>query len=82
MNRAAIAVAVVLLVLHTSHAFNLLADESDCLCPRNYHPVCGTDDRTYSNECVFKCIQAQLRRQNTRLEIKFDGECTEYNDLL
>ena len=26
-----------------------------CVCPAVYRPVCGSDDRTYSNDCQANC---------------------------
>lgn len=80
-TKIVIAVALVFMVLQSSFAYDIYEEEADCLCPRNYDPVCGTDNRTYSNECVFKCIQAKLRRQNIRLELKSKGECEQNNEL-
>ncbi|CAG0879153.1 unnamed protein product [Cyprideis torosa] len=40
-------------------------------CPANYDPICGTDGRTYPNECTLK--QEQCR--NPSLQIKQRGEC-------
>lgn len=29
--------------------------KSNCVCPQIFKPVCGVDNKAYSNECVAKC---------------------------
>ncbi|XP_005045038.1 PREDICTED: serine protease inhibitor Kazal-type 2 isoform X2 [Ficedula albicollis] len=41
-------------------------------CPRDYHPVCGTDGETYGNECVLCLANSE---DNTNIEILRKGHC-------
>lgn len=42
------------------------------ICPSDYEPVCGSDDKTYSNECL---LNIENCRSNQTLAIKHFGAC-------
>lgn len=61
---------------------NRILDEADsimdpCVCPQDYSPICGSDDRTYSNACDFNCE----KKRNEELEITHYGECGDVADV-
>ncbi|KAJ0174480.1 hypothetical protein K1T71_009588 [Dendrolimus kikuchii] len=45
--------------------------EPACACTFNYAPVCGSDGRTYPNQCSMNCARSSL----PSLEIRHTGEC-------
>lgn len=49
----------------------------ECVCSRAYFPLCGSDDKTYSNECTLNCA----RKSNENLSIQFQGECSDVHIL-
>lgn len=47
-----------------------------CICPLNVAPVCASNDKTYSNECLLQCENRRRRELGQPQLIKlYDGEC-------
>ncbi|XP_042881213.1 ovoinhibitor-like isoform X2 [Penaeus japonicus] len=73
---AVLALVALSLLLSTATAQN--GGRSSCpeSCPDGFRPVCGTDNKTYGNEC--KLFQAACRRSG--LAKKNDGPCVSSNN--
>ncbi|XP_056374218.1 trypsin inhibitor ClTI-1-like [Hyla sarda] len=41
-------------------------------CTRDFNPVCGTDGKTYSNECM---LCSSNRDNGLKVQVKWKGEC-------
>lgn len=50
--------------------------ECPLICPANYAPVCGSDNKTYSNECSMKTAACVNK---TMITVAFQGECQPRN---
>uniref|UniRef100_A0A9I3GIP2 Kazal-like domain-containing protein n=1 Tax=Anopheles farauti TaxID=69004 RepID=A0A9I3GIP2_9DIPT len=52
-----------------------------CGCPRSYRPVCGTDHKTYSNQCVLNCRINSNYGRKVDLKLLRDGHCKQYDSV-
>lgn len=51
-------------------------DKEGCICTADVTPVCGTDGRTYENQCWLKCNSDKMQRLgNEEILVKNQGEC-------
>ena len=55
----------------------LLESIKNCECPRIYIPVCGTDNKTYTNLCWMNCMN---EKRGTDVEIFYAGHCFQFID--
>ncbi|KAL7740333.1 hypothetical protein ACLKA6_018774 [Drosophila palustris] len=46
-----------------------------CPCPRNMDPVCGSNNVSYQNRCLFDCARRHLERSGRSLQLLRSGNC-------
>ncbi|XP_014097958.2 double-headed protease inhibitor, submandibular gland [Bactrocera oleae] len=51
------------------------AIDGDCICGRQYSPVCASDSQTYSNRCMYECARTKLKAMGRSLELVRSGVC-------
>nr|XP_032521957.1 uncharacterized protein LOC116773583 [Danaus plexippus plexippus] len=57
----------------------LIEQIKDCKCPRVYIPVCGTDNKTYTNLCWLNCKNFI---KNTNVRLYYVGLCLQFLEPL
>ncbi|CAD0205844.1 unnamed protein product [Chrysodeixis includens] len=71
---------VLSIAVYYTVAFNKTLDdlprlhEQDCgFCERVYFPICATDNKTYTNECRFRCLNSQRPKEEQYKMIRYAG---------
>lgn len=67
----AITIIVAAFVMQTINSIPVEDQDNLCMCNRIYDPICGSDQHTYNNQCLFDCE----KERNQNLEIQFYGDC-------
>ena len=64
---------IILIENESIKTLNIL-DSEECpeYCTDEYHPLCGSDEVTYLNECQFKIVKCS---EKPKLYVKYEGEC-------
>lgn len=57
---------------------NILPENKDCICILEFDPVCGSNGKTYTNDCTFNCAQ----KKDSKLRMRFHGDCKDEVDIL
>lgn len=67
-------IGIALVVLQTVQSAALQSTgDHECVCTREYQPICASNGVTYANKCYYRCE----KEQNNELSILFEGDCDE-----
>ncbi|XP_058060488.1 trypsin inhibitor ClTI-1-like [Anopheles bellator] len=56
---------------------DIYSEMATCACNLLYHPVCASNNETYSNDCVLKCASETPTGRSLGLYKVKDGPCHE-----
>merc|ERR1712212_1452032 len=68
-------------VCRCRRGYKLLANKRSCqkicqkACTKVYKPVCASNGRTYSNQCIFEIAQCQAKKKGIKLTKISQGKC-------
>uniref|UniRef100_A0A2M4DQD3 Putative kazal domain-containing peptide n=2 Tax=Anopheles darlingi TaxID=43151 RepID=A0A2M4DQD3_ANODA len=51
------------------------AEREHCMCGRIYKPVCGSDLKTYANQCLLDCYAEMAEGKQIGLTFLREGRC-------
>lgn len=71
----ALLMSLLLLLLTAAPAVSADEEVNTCVCPRNLVPVCGTDNKTYSNRCLLHCQMDSANGRSIGLRMAHKGRC-------
>ncbi|CAF4948874.1 unnamed protein product [Pieris macdunnoughi] len=66
--------AILFIQAYTTEATRI--PRQSCICTKIYKPICGSDGKTYDNDCELKCFNGGIEK-GPLVTTKYDGECKE-----
>lgn len=72
----AVLCVLIISIISTSYGEENNIDDQLCPCPRILNPVCASNNKTYSNKCLFECARKYYERtKGLSIKIVKSGRC-------